>query len=225
MTVGGGEAADQLVRMMLSGTEVMVRLTGSALKNVLALTMALAKNNKTISGKINLKKMLRETRDLRQFPMTPEQFKKFRKLAKKQRLLYSAIHDRDDHGKLIDVILPVTELDRANLIFERMQYQMTARNENQQEQHVPEAAQRRESHPDRNRQQEQEVMPKKESRSERDSHDTKPKSSASREAGTRTMRNEKPSIERRLQVYQLQLEQRKPSVPAKIRNKIRPQER
>lgn len=74
MNIGGGEAADQLVRMMLSFGEVSVRLGGSALKNVLALSMALAKNNKTISGKINLGKMLRETRDLRQFPMSPEQY-------------------------------------------------------------------------------------------------------------------------------------------------------
>ena len=74
MNIGGGEAADQLVRMMLSGTEVAVRLGGSALKNMLALSLALAKNNKTISGRVNLSKMLRETRDLRQFPMTPEQY-------------------------------------------------------------------------------------------------------------------------------------------------------
>lgn len=120
MNIGGGEAADQLVRMMLSGSEVAVRLGGSALKNMLALTMALAKNNKTISGKINLGKMLRETRDLRQFPMTPEQYRQFSKQAKKQKILFSAI--RDKAGKLIDVILPVTELDRANMIFERVGY-------------------------------------------------------------------------------------------------------
>ena len=122
MNIGGGEAADQLVRMMLSGSEVAVRLGGSALKNMLALTMALAKNNKTISGKINLGKMLRETRDLRQFPMTPEQYRQFSKLAKKQKILFSAIRDKDGSGKLIDVILPVTELDRANMIFERVGY-------------------------------------------------------------------------------------------------------
>ena len=38
----GGEAADQMVRMMLSGSEAAIRLSGSALKNTLALTMALA---------------------------------------------------------------------------------------------------------------------------------------------------------------------------------------
>ena len=122
MNVGGGEAADQMVRMMLSGTEVMVRLSGSALKNLLALTMALAHNRKTLSGKVNMGKMLKETRDLRRFPMTPQQYKQFQKLAKKHKLLFSVIKDKDDRGKLMDVILPVTELDRANAIFERILY-------------------------------------------------------------------------------------------------------
>ena len=122
MNVGGGEAADQMVRMMLSGTEVAMRLSGSALKNLLALTMALASNRKTLSGKVNMGKMLRETRDLRRFPMTPQQYKQFKKLAKKHKLLYSVIRDKDDRGKLMDVILPVTELDRANAIFERILY-------------------------------------------------------------------------------------------------------
>ena len=121
MNIGGGEAADQLVRMMLSGSEVAVRLSGSALKNVLALSMALAKNHKTISGKVNLAKMLRETRDVRKFTMSPEQYQEFRKRAGKQKLLFSAIRDTDGHGKVVDVIMPVTEIDRANLIFGRIQ--------------------------------------------------------------------------------------------------------
>ena len=122
MNVGGGEAADQMVRMMLSGTEVMVRLSGSALKNLLALTMALASNRKVLSGKVNMGKMLRETRDLRRFPMTPDQYKQFKKLAKKHKLLFSVIRDKDDKGRVLDVILPVTELERANAIFERILY-------------------------------------------------------------------------------------------------------
>ena len=125
MNVGGGEAADQMVRMMLSGTEVAVRLSGSALKNLLALTMALAHNRKTLSGKVNMGKMLKETRDLRRFPMTPQQYKQFQKLAKKHKLLFSVIKDKDDRGKLMDVILPVTELDRANAIFERILYTLS----------------------------------------------------------------------------------------------------
>ncbi|MFQ9472358.1 MAG: PcfB family protein [Oscillospiraceae bacterium] len=112
-----------MVRMLLSGTEVVIRLSGSALKNLLALTLALARNHKKLSGKVNLGKMLRETRDLRQFSMTPEQYKEFQHRARKQKLLFATVRDRDGWGKLIDVILPVTELDRANQIFQRMLYQ------------------------------------------------------------------------------------------------------
>ena len=38
MNIGGGEAADQMTRMMLSGGEIAIRLTGSALKNCTLLT-------------------------------------------------------------------------------------------------------------------------------------------------------------------------------------------
>ena len=61
MNIGGGEAADQMVRMMLSGSEVAVRLGGSALKNLLALTIALARQHKKLSGRVNMGRMLRET--------------------------------------------------------------------------------------------------------------------------------------------------------------------
>ena len=55
--------------------------------------------------------------------MTPEQYKEFQHRARKQKLLFATVRDRDGWGKLIDVILPVTELDRANQIFQRMLYQ------------------------------------------------------------------------------------------------------
>ena len=134
MYAGGGEAADQTVRLMLAGCETAVRLGGSGIKNVLAISLALAKNNKQISGKVNLGKMLKETRDLRLFPMSVEQYKEFAKMAKPQKLLYSIIRDKDS-GK-IEVVLPVTELERANLIFEKMLYNLPE----QPEQESPEGA-------------------------------------------------------------------------------------
>ena len=137
MTIGGGEAADQMVRMMLSGGEVAVRLGGSALKNLLALTMALAKHDKVLSGKVNMDRMLRETRDLRLFPMSPEQFRQFQQHAKKQKILFSAIKDRDGSGRVIDVVMPVTELDRANLIFERILYQGPPRQAPERDERAP----------------------------------------------------------------------------------------
>ena len=252
MNIGGGEAADQLVRMMLSGTEVSVRLGGSALKNLLALTMALAKNNKALSGKVNLGRMLRETRDLRQFSMTPEQYKQFASLAKKQKILFSAIRDRDDRGKLIDVILPVTELDRANVIFERLAYMPPA---HQEERSVPQRAreapgdpqqersraqgreeqnqpQRPQNGPVREEQQAgpQEVPPpKKDSRSGRDSPVTNTSSAtpSDSERMRRTIEGpvDRPSVEERLKGFRAQLEQRRQSAPTKTKTRAQTKQR
>ena len=235
MNVGGGEAADQLVRMMLAGSEVVIRLSGSAMKNVLALSLALAKSHKRISGKVNLGKMLRETRDLRQFPMTPEQYRQFQKLAKRQKLLYSSIHDRDGRGRIIDVILPVMELDRANQIFERMLYQEPSqRPERQGPKQAEKAAPARQERPVQEKEQEKQAdaqsrqegpvaqqaqRPKKGSRSERDSHATKTSSSTPRESGSTGKTPERPSVLERLKVYRTQLDQK--SAPTRQKTKDR----
>ena len=252
MNVGGGEAADQLVRMMLSGTEMSVRLGGSALKNLLALTMALTKNNKTLSGKVNLGKMLRETRDLRQFPMTPEQYKRFAKQAKKQKILFSAIRDKDDHGKLIDVILPVTELDRANMIFERLAYASTVHQDRSPERSAPQREQERPQVPqqEQDRMQEQSqpqrpqngplqgeqqagrqeaAPPKKDSRSVRDSPAIS--TSSSTLSDSERMRKmvegstDRSSVEERLKGFRAQLDQRRKSVPTRDKTRARPKQR
>ena len=116
-----GDAAETVVRVMLTGTEITLRLTASAAKNLLALSVALAKQHKQISGKTRMKKILKDTRDIRVFPMTRAQYRAFQKKAKPFRLLYASIRDRDSGGQ-IDLVLPATELDRANLVFEKMLY-------------------------------------------------------------------------------------------------------
>ena len=116
-----GDAAETVVRVMLTGTEITLRLTASATKNLLALSVALAKQHKQISGKTRMKKILKDTRDIRVFPMTRAQYRTFQKKAKPFRLLYASIRDRDSSGQ-IDLVLPATELDRANLVFEKMLY-------------------------------------------------------------------------------------------------------
>lgn len=116
-----GDAAETVVRVMLTGTEITLRLTASAAKNLLALSVALAKQHKQISGKTRMKKILKDTRDIRVFPMTMAQYRAFQKKAKPFRLLYASIRDRDG-GSQIDLVLPATELDRANLVFEKMLY-------------------------------------------------------------------------------------------------------
>jgi hypothetical protein len=219
MYAGGGEAADQTVRLMLAGCETAVRLGGSGLKNVLAISLALAKNNKQISGKVNLGKMLKETRDLRLFPMTSEQYKAFAKLAKPQKLLYSVIRDKDS-GK-IEVVLPVTELERANLIFEKMLYNLPE--QQKQESQEPTADKQPE-----NKQQE-DNDPKKESRLDSDLNATRRSSSIWKESGNITLTTSEPakrvSVMERLKGFQAQIEAANSLEPTRTKVKNREQAR
>ena len=223
MTVGGGETADQMVRMMLSTGEVAIRLSGSALKNMLALSMALARDHKRLSGKVNMTQMLRETRDLRLFPMTPEQFKEFQKHARKHKLLFSSIHDQDDKGKLVDVVLPVTELDRANMIFQRMAYGQAERCEKQREEP-------REQSPEKEKGNPEVAVPKKDTRSEQGLNDTRSsRSTWNRSEAEPTMTREKPSIEERLAGFRAQIDEKRQAAPTVERGnrgqRRRPKER
>ena len=211
MNIGGGEAADQLVRMMLSGGEVAVRLTGSAVKNLLAISLALAKSHKKISGKIRMGKMLQQTRDLRVIPMTQEEYRDFRHKARGPKLLYAAIQnsrDTNDLNSMVDVIMPSSEVERANLVFQKMMYQQ------------PESPQK--GQPERERQPEKEPgTPKKDSRSGRASRDTSTSSHTRAGSAARTTSEDRPSVEGRLQGYRARLEEQRQRAPARQKTKTR----
>ena len=198
------DAAEQVVRMMLSGGEVAIRLSGSALKNGAALLLALSKNHKKIYGRVRLRRMLQETRDIRTFPMRPEEYRQFATHAKRLKILFSAIQDKDDLKAMVDVLIPTTELERANMIFERMQFVPTG-----SERRAPENASQ-EKHP-----------PKKEFRSGCGSRDTRDSFSICKGKGQRTM-PERPSIEQKLKENKAALEKkRSEQVPARTRTKAK----
>ena len=215
MNIGCGEAADQLVRMMLSGGEVAVRLGGSAAKNLLAMSLALAKNHKKISGKIRMGKMLQQTRDLRVFPMTQEEYREFRHKAREPKLLYAAIQnarDTNDLNSMVDVIMPSSEVERANLVFQKMMYQQ------------PESPQK--GQPERERQPEKEPgAPKKDSRSGRDLRDIDISSPTHARNAARMTSEDRPSVEGRLQDYRAQLEEQRRRAPARQKTKTRSKSR
>ena len=135
MSISSGDPSEEVVRMMLTGTEVTLRLTASAAKNLLAISIALAQNHKQLCGRTNMKKMLKETRDLRAFSMSAEEFQRFKKAAKDYKLLYSYV--RDDRQSSVDVILPATELGRANILFEKMQYRQEQATDSRQKEDDP----------------------------------------------------------------------------------------
>lgn len=198
------EAAEQMVRMMLSGGEAAIRLSGSAIKNSAALLLALARSHKRVFGKVRLVQMLRETRDIRQFQMTPEQFRTFKKMAKKKKVLYSAIRDRLHPSALVDVLLPITEVERANMVFEDIKY--IPPNSKQQAQQPLEK--------------QEEQAPKKEDRWRRGSPGTRDNSSISKGKEKKTT-SERLSIEQRLKENKALLERQRKKDPIRLRSKGR----
>ena len=206
MNIGGGEAADQMVRMMLSGGEVTVRLTGSAAKNLLAISLALAKSHKKVSGRMRMGKMLQQTRDLRTFPMTQEEYRAFKKGAQEKKLLYAAVKNTRNPNGMVDVVMPPSEVERANLVFAQMMYRQPEA-ERQKAQEVP----AKEKQPE---------TPKKDSRSGRGSRDTSISSPTHAESAVRTM-GERPSVEGRLKAYRAQLDGQRRGAPARQKTKSR----
>ena len=206
MNIGSGDAADQMVRMMLSGGEVTVRLGASAIKNLAAITIALARNHKTLSGKVQMKQMLQQTRDLRLFSMTKEEYKAFRKEAGHQKLLYATI--RDKRTGQIDVVLPTTDLERANHVFDRMTYRGAGAQPKEQTQDTPE----------------QERPPKKGSRSEQDLSGQRDSFSSERSASGRQSRttNNRYSVSDQLRAYRKYLDSKHSSHAREIEPKIKP---
>lgn len=191
MTTSGSDAAETMVRMALSGTEVSVKLTASAAKNLLAISIALAKNHKKLYGKTKLRKMLKETRDIRVFQMSAAQFKRFETHARRYKILYASVRDRTGQGGAIDLILPATELERANRIFERILY-----GQESEKQSSPSK--------DPQRQKEKADDPKNVSRSEPGLIDTRPKARSGRpeeiSGPTPTISN-RPSVAIQLEEY------------------------
>ncbi|MFQ9825648.1 MAG: DUF3801 domain-containing protein [Oscillospiraceae bacterium] len=105
--------------MMLSGGEVAIKLAGSAAKNAAAMLLALARNHKKVYGKTSLKKILQQTRDIRTFSLTPEQYREFSRQAK-DKVLFAGIQDKEQPDAPIDLVIPTTDLELANVIFERL---------------------------------------------------------------------------------------------------------
>lgn len=159
---------------------------------------------KRVYGKVNMTKLLRETRDIRTFQMTPAQFRQFRRRAGALKILYSAVQERNSPLAPVDVIMPVTEIERANMIFEKIKYVPE-----KEKQPVKEQDEKSKEEPER----------KKESRSERDSRATRDNSSTRREKAKTT--SERPSVLAQLKGFAA--EKQEAGVPArtKMRSKAK----
>ena len=117
-----GDAAEQVVRLSLEGTEVALKLTGSAAKNIAAMIYAVLKNrdkNKT-KGRQRLTGMLKSGKELKVFTVSEEHLKQFAAEAKRYGVVYCALRGKGKSTDgMVDVMVRAEDASKINRIVER----------------------------------------------------------------------------------------------------------
>ena len=90
----GSEAVDLMVREGLQITEASIKLLAAGSKNLAAFLYALAKDNKRVSGRTNMGRLLREGKELRVFQLRESDLAAFHAYAKKG-VLYAVVKDKN----------------------------------------------------------------------------------------------------------------------------------
>ena len=89
-----GDAAEQVVRMSLEGTEVAVKLAGSGAKQLAILLYAILREQTKTKGKTRLTNMLRSGKELKVFAVKDSDLQLFCREAKKYGVLYCVLKDK-----------------------------------------------------------------------------------------------------------------------------------
>ncbi len=116
-----GDAAEQIVRMSLEGTEVALKLTGSAAKNIAILMYSIIKGEQQSKGKARLTNMLKSGKELKVFTVKNSDLKKFQQEAKKYGVLYCVMKDKDSKNPdaVVDVMARAEDASKISRIMER----------------------------------------------------------------------------------------------------------
>ena len=110
-------AADQVLKMELMLTETAVRLAASGAMNIAALLVAVLRNEKQVSGKTSIEKIISAG--------TPTTFRwrqkrcRISKLAKESGFMFSFVRD-PNHPETVDVVVREEDAKLVNLVRERI---------------------------------------------------------------------------------------------------------
>ena len=123
-----GDAAEQTFRIVIEETEFVIRITGSLLKETIAMLYAISKDNKQNSvGKTNLSNMLKNCKDIRIFTVQKKDLDKFVEEAKNYGIYYCTLIDKADKSDnaIVDIMVRGDDAPRVNRIVERFDLEIT----------------------------------------------------------------------------------------------------
>lgn len=121
-----GEVADLMVKESIQITEESVKLMAAGAKNLAALLLALAQDNKKLSGKTNMARLLREGRELKVFSIRESDLADFKSFAKKN-VLYSVVKDKRAKNGMVNLITSVDYVSQVNHFMESRGYRARPR--------------------------------------------------------------------------------------------------
>lgn len=120
-----GEAAEQVIRLVVNGAEEAVKISGQAAYHLIALLTSSLKSDKKgrrklSAGKTRLLNLLRDGSQLKIFSLRPNDIRAFQRKAKKYKIQYAIVKNkRSGHA---DVVARVADVDLINRVMLGMGY-------------------------------------------------------------------------------------------------------
>lgn len=114
-----GEAAEQLTRIILDGTEVLLKLTGRGAERAAVLVYTTLRQQEKTKGAARLSSMLRSGKPLKVYTFEEKDLPKFKEVAKQYGVLYSILKEKDKTGGVFDVLVRADDENKINRIIER----------------------------------------------------------------------------------------------------------
>ena len=112
------ETADQVVRMVLQGSEVVLRLSGEAGMRIASMIYTALKGDHTTKGKATLWEFLRSGKDQKMFRIPDEYLKAFTTASKKFGFPFVILKDKSNKDGLTDIMVYATDASKVNRVIE-----------------------------------------------------------------------------------------------------------
>lgn len=118
----GSDAAEQMVRETMIISETAAKLAGLGAKNLAVLLTLYLREEHQLKGETNLKKLLKEGKEIRVFCLDKDNLAEFKQHAKDYGIVYSALKQKNDDSRIVDVLVKAEDTPRVNRILEKMNY-------------------------------------------------------------------------------------------------------
>jgi hypothetical protein len=113
------DAPDKMMNYALQIGETAIKLSGRAAVKLLAMIVALLKDNPKLKGATRIVRMLRENKPLEVLQMRQDKIKEFAAVAKQYGILYTVVKDRSSQDGILDLLIKQEDAAKVNRVLER----------------------------------------------------------------------------------------------------------